>query len=86
MTYRIIVKGKVQGVGFRYRTKLLADELEVIGYVRNLPDGTVEIVASGEQLESFIEMVKKGYPFARVDEVSIVPYQEINVNDFQITY
>ena len=51
----IFYSGKVQGVGFRYSTKVLATGFEVTGTVRNLPDGRVELVAEGarEELEAF---------------------------------
>ena len=47
--------GRVQGVGFRYTVKALAQGFEVMGVVRNLPDGRVELVAEGErnELEEF---------------------------------
>ena len=47
-TKRIIYEGRVQGVGFRYTTKDLARGFDVIGLVKNLPDGTVELIISGE--------------------------------------
>src|SRR4051812_23616261 len=43
--------GDVQGVGFRYTAQSLARNYKVTGYVRNLPDGRVELVAEGEQQE-----------------------------------
>ncbi|MBI2804436.1 MAG: acylphosphatase [Planctomycetes bacterium] len=44
-------RGRVQGVGFRMTTKRIAEGFAVTGYVRNLPDGGVEVVASGESGE-----------------------------------
>lgn len=44
-------EGRVQGVGFRYTTSRIADPLAVTGYVRNLPDGAVELVAEGAESE-----------------------------------
>ena len=51
----VIYTGRVQGVGFRYTTKTVATGFEVVGTVRNLPDGRVELVAEGsrDELESF---------------------------------
>ena len=43
--------GHVQGVGFRYATKQVANGFEVTGFVRNLPDGRVELRAEGEEME-----------------------------------
>ena len=48
-TERIVFSGHVQGVGFRYSVRLLARRHPVKGFVRNLPDGTVELVAQGTQ-------------------------------------
>jgi acylphosphatase len=47
-TKRVIYEGRVQGVGFRYTTKDLARGFYVVGTVKNLPDGTVELIISGE--------------------------------------
>ena len=69
----IIVKGLVQGVYFRAFTKEAADHLGLIGWVRNLPDGSVEAVTEGEEqiLKEFVLCLKKGPLKARVDEVQI---------------
>ena len=47
-TKRVIYEGRVQGVGFRYTAKDLARGYDVLGAVRNLPDGTVELIVAGE--------------------------------------
>ena len=63
------VTGVVQGVGFRYATRNAAQRLgEVRGYVRNLPDGSVEVDAEGprDQLERLASWLKKGPPGAHV--------------------
>ncbi len=58
---RAVVSGMVQGVGFRYTTRRAAGGHEVTGYVRNLPDGTVEIVAEGTRNETkaFLDDVRR---------------------------
>ncbi len=48
---RVIFSGNVQGVGFRYTAQRIARGFDVTGSVRNLPDGTVELVAEGEAAE-----------------------------------
>lgn len=48
---RVIFRGRVQGVGFRYAVKQLARSFDVSGWVRNLPDGTVEMQTVGERDE-----------------------------------
>ena len=69
----MVVRGMVQGVGFRFFVRQLASRLEVTGWVKNLPDGAVEICAEGEEptLASFIERVKEGPRFGRVADVEM---------------
>jgi acylphosphatase len=57
---RVLFSGRVQGVGFRYTCRSLAQRFEVAGYVRNLPDGRVELVAEGDrsELDEFISAVR----------------------------
>lgn len=66
----LTVSGRVQGVGFRYFAYDEAVRLGVVGYVRNLFDGDVEVVAEGtkEQLEEFVRAIKRGPAFARVTD------------------
>jgi acylphosphatase len=61
-TVSIIVTGKVQGVYYRQSTKEKARELQITGEVKNMPDDSVYIVATGssEQLNQFIEWCKTG--------------------------
>jgi acylphosphatase len=56
---RVLYSGHVQGVGFRYTTRGLADGFDVAGYVRNLPTGDVELVAEGpeDQVQGFLAAV-----------------------------
>jgi acylphosphatase len=56
----VYYKGHVQGVGFRYTTNSIARSHDVTGYVRNLPDGRVELVAEGERraIDGFLEEVR----------------------------
>ena len=55
-----IFRGRVQGVGFRASTKMIAHELGLEGYVQNMPDGTVKVVAEAEKsvLERFLRIMK----------------------------
>ena len=68
---RYIVSGRVQGVGFRWFVMREAARLDLAGYVRNLPDGTVEVVAQGAvaALVSLESALRHGPPAARVDGV-----------------
>ncbi len=58
----VIVSGRVQGVGYRWFVQNVATKLGIKGYVRNLPDGTVELDAEGEteSLNTLINEMKKG--------------------------
>jgi acylphosphatase len=72
---RFLVFGKVQGVFFRHSTQIEAGRLALRGIARNMPDGSVEVVAQGrstavEELRAWLE---RGPAHARVDEVREVP-------------
>lgn len=66
-----IIRGRVQGVGFRWWTRREAVRLGVVGSVRNLPDGTVSVraVATPAVLERFRGVLSSGPPLARVDRI-----------------
>jgi acylphosphatase len=68
-----VVRGDVQGVGFRYFVQRRADELGLRGWVRNNDDGTVEVVAEGEKprLEQLEQALEQGPRMARVDRVDV---------------
>jgi len=69
LTARVI--GRVQGVGFRYFTERVAEEIGLAGYVMNRSDGSVEVMAEGERstLEQLLEQLKQGPSGARVERV-----------------
>jgi acylphosphatase len=68
---RAIVRGRVQGVGYRYFVQMAAIGLHLDGRVANLPDGSVEVVAEGSRdaLEQFISALWQGPRSARVEAV-----------------
>ena len=72
-TRNFIVSGQVQGVGFRYATKRVAERLRLSGWVRNLPGGEVEILATGDppQLAEFESWLRAGPEYARVSGVAV---------------
>lgn len=85
--FHALVKGRVQGVNFRYYTRSRARALGITGYVRNLPDGSVEVVARGSEpaLQALLDWLHQGPPAARVREVQVTwqaPYG--NFNDFEV--
>ena len=85
----IIVWGHVQGVFFRENTRKEAEKLGLLGWVKNLPDGTVEIVVEGEKekIEQIIDFIKKNPGFSKVEDVKIdfeEPTDEFK--EFEIRY
>ena len=72
---RVIVRGRVQGVGYRWFASCEARRMAVRGCVRNLDDGSVAVDAAGttETLDAFVERLRAGPPSARVEEVRIQP-------------
>lgn len=85
-TLRIVISGRVQGVGFRQFTANKAKQYGIRGQVRNLTNGTVECVATSNQsvLEKFIADLKKGPFFSRVDQVNITQTELVHATDFKI--
>ncbi|OCA89422.1 MULTISPECIES: acylphosphatase [Bacillaceae] len=71
--YHIIVSGIVQGVGFRYFTLLTAKDYDIHGWVRNLVNGDVEIVAQGteEALDHFLGKIRIGPKYSRINHVEV---------------
>jgi acylphosphatase len=86
MTCEVIFKGRVQGVGFRYTARDMARELGVSGWVKNLPDGSVQLMAEGE--DAFVEeLISKLDAYFTVREKSIVrSAARHGFTDFTIEY
>ncbi len=80
------VSGRVQGVWYRAFTQKTASRLEVVGYVENLDDGRVHLVAEGtpEQLATLLAKLKEGPPGARVDHIATDDVQAESFTDFSI--
>lgn len=85
----IFVSGRVQGVYFRQNTKQVATRHRVTGWVRNLPDGRVEAVFEGDEMDvnEVIEWCHVGPPKAKVDDVN-VKFQKYagEFADFNVNY
>ncbi len=88
-TYKILLSGRVQGVGFRYFTESVASKYGISGYVANTLNGKVEVVGQGEdeELKQFFKAVKKGPAFSAIIDVK---YEEVDSNKkyskFEIKY
>jgi acylphosphatase len=71
--YKIVVSGRVQGVGYRHFIFCHAQSLSLCGYVKNLPDGRVEIfvICEPDVLISFVAFAKAGPPFSKVYDIDV---------------
>ncbi len=84
---RFLIDGAVQGVGYRYFARRAALELGIRGFVRNLPDGTVEALAAGaaEAIRAFAERLRQGPRGSRVDSIESWEIESIEeVTGFEI--
>ncbi|OGH10698.1 MAG: hypothetical protein A3B38_04420 [Candidatus Levybacteria bacterium RIFCSPLOWO2_01_FULL_36_13] len=87
MSAHIFVLGFVQGVGFRRFIQKKARELALLGWVKNLPDGRVEILAQGknENIEKLVKIAEEGNIFSDVKDVVVnFEKKEENFSDFTI--
>ena len=88
-TYKILLSGRVQGVGFRYFAESVAGKYSIKGYVKNTRVGKVEILCQGKEKEvgTFIDEVSKGPAFSVITEII---KQEVTdnktYNTFEIKY
>ena len=85
----VIISGKVQGVWFRANTKNKAEQLNIIGWVRNTPDGKVEAIFEGEErdVHEMIKWCNEGPPLANVKNIDVEPSSPLNGFDgFSIKY
>ena len=87
---RMLISGRVQGVCFRAYARDEARRLGLKGWVRNLPDGRVEVLAQGEPdtLEALESFCRKGPPYARVTAVKVIEERTAKgeLSSFEIPY
>jgi len=83
----ITISGRVQGVGFRYFLLHQARKLDIKGFAKNLPDGSVYVEAEGsrEMLDVFIEFCKTGPMRARVDKFELQNCPKQGFKEFRIS-
>ena len=84
----VIFKGRVQGVGFRYTSYRIAGRYDITGYVRNLPDGTVEMLAQGEdkEIQGCLDEIEEYFGDYIRDRVITETTFDGRYTDFKITY
>jgi acylphosphatase len=87
-TERIVFSGRVQGVGFRFTTRTMAKRLPVVGYVRNQPDGTVELVVRGAEsaIDELLARISGHFRdnLSRIDRAGICLDEEFSY--FEVRY
>ncbi len=85
-TKEILITGKVQGVFFRKYTCEAAAAIGITGFVKNLPDQSVYILATGttEQLEEFINWCWQGSPGSKVEKVEVKEMELQGFNSFTV--
>lgn len=85
----LLVEGHVQGVGFRFTTVSIAARFAVAGYVRNLPDGNVEVVAEGAEPDvlAFWSALQRNRIYRHVTREHVAwPPPRGDIRDFSISY
>ena len=88
--YRFIISGKVQGVFYRKSVSQAMMKRQFKGYIQNLDDGTVEVIAEvyDEDFDTFLDLLKEGSPLSRVEDISygIIDDAEFRTDGFEIRY
>ncbi len=88
--YRFIIFGKVQGVYYRKSVSQALMQKQFKGYIQNLNDGTVEVVAEifDDAFDTFLKVLKEGSPLSRVDDIQykIIHDAQFNTDGFEIRY
>jgi acylphosphatase len=82
----VVVRGVVQGVGYRYTLRMVAEEAGIGGWVRNLRDGSVEaeLEGSAAQLDDVLAWMAEGPPGARVDSASVSDATPTGARAFEV--
>ncbi len=86
---RIIVKGRVQGIGYRWFVQEIAQQENICGYVKNNIDGSVEIVAESYQktnIDRFIQRIKTEHDYAIIKDIEVQPLPPKNYKNFKILF
>ena len=85
-SYKFTVTGKVQGVWYRKYVAKVAKELDLVGYVKNLENGNVEVVVNLElqtELETFVSKLYEGNVFSEVKDVEGIQVDFIDFKNFE---
>jgi acylphosphatase len=85
---QVFYEGRVQGVGFRYSVKQIAKGFDVTGWVRNLPDGRVELQANAaeDELRAFLEAIRQSELRALIKNETQYPVAPLTSRGFEIRH
>lgn len=85
----VFIEGRVQGVGFRHFAKVNAEEIGILGWVKNLPDGRVEAILEGpiDHLREMVDLLEDGPGSGRVDDLDVeVTEATGEFEEFEVLY
>ncbi len=85
MARHLLIRGRVQGVGFRESMRSVAERLGITGWVRNRMEGSVEAVIEGspEAIEAMLAWARRGPPSAHVDQFAVDECPDEGLTEFQ---
>jgi acylphosphatase len=85
---KLKIFGRVQGVFFRDHTQEKANELKLAGWVKNMPDGTVEALVEGEEaaVKHMIAWCNQGSPGSKVEKVEVEWVEPSNCESFEVKF
>jgi len=88
VAFHVRVTGRVQGVFFRAWAAEEARKLGVTGWIRNAPDGSVEVHLEGEKwpVQQLIDLLHRGPPSAQVERVTVEDAETIRTDGFEVTH
>jgi acylphosphatase len=88
--YRFVISGRVQGVFYRKFVSQALMKKQFKGYIQNLPDGTVEVVAEifDDEFDDFLNILKEGSPMSTVEDIKyeIINDAQFNTDGFEIRH
>lgn len=86
---KIVVRGRVQGIGYRWFVQKIAEQENIFGYVKNNIDGSVEIIAESWQktnIDRFIQRIKTEHDYAIIKDIEIQYLPPKNYKNFKILF
>lgn len=85
---RVLISGRVQGVGFRFSAEAQASRLGLAGTASNRPDGTLLVEVEGDEaaVSSMIEWLRQGPPAARVESVDVTDLEPTGATTFEVAH